>query len=219
MPAGRSPIHERRTARQRGDQGVRPVQDLIVEPSAIPDVLLIRPVRHDDARGFFSEVYSRRAFAAAGIDIEFVQDNYSRSVERGVVRGLHFQVPPFAQHKLIWVARGAIFGVAVDLRWGSPTYGRAVTRTISAESWSQLLVPAGFAHGYCALEPNTDIAYKVSAYYSPEHDRGLLWSDPALGIAWPVATSEAILSERDRRHPTLAVLPRYFTGGADDRGR
>ena len=185
-----------------------------VEPSAIPDVLIIRPARHADARGFFSEVYSRRVFAAAGIDIEFVQDNYSRSVDRGIVRGLHFQVPPFAQHKLVCVTRGAIFGVAVDLRGGSASYGRAVTRTINAESWSQWLVPAGFAHGYCTLEPNTDVAYKVSAYYSPEHDRGLLWNDPALGIEWPIATAAALLSERDRRHPTLAELPHYFTTSA-----
>ena len=193
---------------------MRPVPDLVVEPSDIAGVLTIRPVRHGDARGFFSEVYSRRAFAAAGIDIEFVQDNYSRSVERGVIRGLHFQVPPFAQHKLIWVPRGAVFGVAVDLRWGSPTYGRVVTRTITAESWSQFFVPAGFAHGYCTLEPGTDVAYKVSAYYSPEHDRGLLWSDPALAIAWPIAPSAAILSERDRRQPTLAELPHYFAAGS-----
>jgi dTDP-4-dehydrorhamnose 3,5-epimerase len=190
---------------------VGPAPDLVAERSANPDVIFIRPLRHNDARGFFSEVYSRRAFAAAGIDIEFVQDNYSRSVEHSIVRGLHFQVPPFAQHKLVWVTRGAIFGVAVDLRWGSATYGRPVTRTIDAESGLQWLVPAGFAHGYCTLEPNTDVAYKVSAYFSPEHDRGLLWNDPALGVEWPIAATEAILSKRSRQNPPLAELPRYFT--------
>jgi len=193
---------------------------LVVEPSSIPDVRAIRPPRHGDTRGFFSEVYSRRAFAAAGIDIEFVQDNYSRSAERGVVRGLHFQIPPFAQDKLVWVSRGAIFDVAVDLRWGSPSYGRSVTRTLSAESWTQFLIPIGFAHGFCTLEPDTDVVYKVSAYYSREHDRGLLWNDPALGIAWPIEQADAILSERDQRHPTLADLPRYFaTDGSPDTSR
>jgi dTDP-4-dehydrorhamnose 3,5-epimerase len=187
-----------------------PLRSLAVQDSAISSVKLLTPLRHGDARGFFSEVYSRRSYRAAGIETEFVQDNYSRSRDRGVVRGLHFQIPPHAQHKLIWVTRGAIFDVAVDLRHGSPSYGRHVAAVLSADNWNQILIPVGFAHGFCTLEPDTDVVYKVSDYYSAAHDRGLAWDDPALGIEWPVEAGQAILSPRDRQHPGFAELPRFF---------
>lgn len=168
------------------------------------------PKKHGDHRGFFSEVYNKRTLAAAGIDIDFVQDNHSLSAEKGVVRGLHFQVPPFAEDKLVRVVRGSVFDAAVDLRRGSPTYGKHVSVVLSAEEWNQILVPIGFAHGLMTLEPDTEVIYKVSNYYSAEHDKGLLWNDPALGIEWPVAEDEAILSAKDKVQPRLADLPPYF---------
>jgi dTDP-4-dehydrorhamnose 3,5-epimerase len=139
-----------------------------------------------------------------------VQDNHSLSVERGVVRGLHFQTSPFAQAKLVHVLRGAIFDVAVDIRVGSPTYGRHVAATLTADG-TQMFIPPGFAHGFCTLEPNTEVMYKVTNYYSAKHDRGLLWNDPALEIAWPVTATSAIVSAKDREHPTLMNLPNYFS--------
>lgn len=170
----------------------------------IPDVKLIEPMRHGDHRGFFSEVYSHAAFAAAGIDLTFVQDNHSMSASRGVLRGLHYQIHPLAQDKLVRVVRGAIRDVAVDIRRGSPTFGRHVSAVISAENWRQILVPVGFAHGFVTLEPDTEVIYKVTAPYAPKHERGLLWSDPAVGIDWGVASQEVVLSDRDRKHPTLS---------------
>lgn len=180
-----------------------------VSSLAIPEVRLIQPVRHGDHRGFFSETYSRRAFAAAGIGAEFVQDNHSLSAAPGTLRGLHFQVPPRAQAKLLRVMRGAVFDVAVDLRWGSPTYGRHVSAVISAEAWNQIFVPAGFAHGFCTLEPDTEVLYKVSDFYAPEAEQGLAWDDPDLAIDWPQGAG-AVLSERDRRWPRLKDLARVF---------
>jgi dTDP-4-dehydrorhamnose 3,5-epimerase len=176
----------------------------------INEVKLITPARHGDARGFFSEVFNESVLRQAGIDTHFVQDNHSLSRREGVVRGLHFQIPPLAQAKLLRVSAGAIFDVAVDIRWGSPSFGRHVAVVLSAAEWNQIWIPEGFAHGYCTLEPNTEVLYKVNNYYSAEHDRGLLWNDPALGIAWPVDGGEALLSDKDRAHPVLAELPRYF---------
>jgi dTDP-4-dehydrorhamnose 3,5-epimerase len=183
---------------------------MIVEPAHLLDVKLLRLQQYRDERGFFSETYSRRALADVGIDSDFVQDNHSLSNPRGVIRGLHFQIPPFAQDKLVRVLRGAILDVAVDLRHRSPTYGQHVAQVIRADDGVQIFIPIGFAHGFCTLEPETEVLYKVSAYYSPAHDRGLRWDDPALGIAWPVEAHQAALSEKDRRHPTLAELPVYF---------
>jgi dTDP-4-dehydrorhamnose 3,5-epimerase len=177
----------------------------------IPAVKLITPRIHRDERGFFSETYSAKALAEAGITATFVQDNHSLSRQRGVVRGLHFQIAPRAQGKLVRVTRGSIFDVAVDIRSGSPTFGRHVGVTLSAANWSQLWVPVGFAHGFCTLEDDTEVQYKVTDDYAPDCDRGILWSDPALGIAWPVADSAAILSEKDRRNPRLADMPVAFT--------
>jgi dTDP-4-dehydrorhamnose 3,5-epimerase len=179
---------------------------LSVRPLAIPEVRLIVPDRFRDERGYFSETYSRRDFAAAGIDDEFVQDNHSLSTRSGTVRGLHYQLAPFAQAKLVRVARGAMLDVAVDLRRGSPTFGRHVAQTLSAALWSQLFVPVGFAHGFCTLEPDTEVVYKVTAPYSRAHDRGVRWDDSAFAIPWPIAAGEAILSEKDRALPLLRDL-------------
>jgi dTDP-4-dehydrorhamnose 3,5-epimerase len=185
-----------------------------ITDTALPDVKLIQPVRHGDARGYFSEVYREDALRAAGIDLRFVQDNQSMSVPVGVLRGLHFQTPPMAQAKLVRVIAGAILDVAVDIRWGSPSYGLHVAVALSAEEGNQLLVPEGFAHGFCTLAPNSTVTYKVNRYYSAEHDRGLLWNDPALGIDWRLGGSEPVLSAKDQTHPTLAELPHYFTYGS-----
>ena len=181
-----------------------------VRACAIPDVLEIRPRRFDDARGFFSEVYNARQLAEHGVSLTFVQDNHSLSCEPGTIRGLHFQTPPYAQDKLVRVPRGRILDVAVDIRRGSPTFGKHVAVELSAESWNQLLVPTGFAHGFCTLEPDTEVLYKVTAYYAPDHDKGLLWDDPALAIAWPFGRETARVSDKDARQPTLAALPAYF---------
>jgi dTDP-4-dehydrorhamnose 3,5-epimerase len=178
--------------------------------TAISDIKLFKPVRHVDSRGFFSEVFKESELRERGIDIRFVQDNHSLSASKGVVRGLHFQIPPSAQAKLLRVTAGSIFDVAVDIRWGSPSFGHHVAAVLSVADWIQIFIPEGFAHGYCTLEPATEVIYKVSAYYSPEHDRGLLWNDPALGIAWPVLADQTLLSEKDRKHPVLSNLPRYF---------
>ncbi len=181
-----------------------------IEPLKIPEVLVIEPERHRDGRGFFSETYNKRALAERGIEHEFVQDNHSFSVEKGTVRGLHFQTPPFAQAKLVRVVRGAILDVAVDIRTGSPSYGRHVQTTLSADNWRQVYVPVGFAHGFCTLVPDTEVIYKAAEYYAPDRDSGLLWCDPALAIDWPVAKADAVVSDRDRKHPGLAGLPEFF---------
>ena len=181
-----------------------------VLPAEIPDVLILRPARHGDARGFFSETWNRAAFAEAGLDLDFVQDNHAYSADAGTLRGLHFQIPPAAQAKLVSCPRGAIYDVAVDLRRASPSFGRHVGVVVSAAAWNQILVPVGFAHGYCTLEPHTVVVYKVTAPYAPERERGLRWDDPALGIAWPVEAGRAILSDRDRKWPPLAALRDLF---------
>ncbi len=183
---------------------------------AIAGLRVLAPARHGDERGFFSETWSRQTFAAAGIDCDFVQDNHSLSRLKGTVRGLHFQTPPFAQAKLVRVVRGAILDVAVDLRRGSPTFGQHAAVELSAESWHQFFIPQGFAHGFCTLQADTEVLYKVSAPYSPEHDRGLKWNDEALAIDWPVSADEAILSAKDRMHPRLADLGDIFTFSADE---
>ncbi len=181
-----------------------------IEALAIPDVKLIRPKRFGDARGFFSEVYSCAALAAAGIGMEFVQDNHSRSALVGTIRGLHFQTAPFGQDKLVRVTKGRILDVAVDLRRASPTYGKYVSAELSAENWTQILVPIGFAHGFCTLEPDTEVLYKVSNVYAPANDGGVMWNDPDLGIAWPVKAGNAVLSDKDTRLPRLRDLPPLF---------
>jgi dTDP-4-dehydrorhamnose 3,5-epimerase len=181
-----------------------------VRPLALPDVFEIVPPKYGDARGFFSEVYNLAALADQGIDTLFVQDNHALSEKAGVLRGLHYQVPPAAQAKLVRVIRGAIYDVAVDIRHGSPTFGQWVGLVVSAAGWNQILVPEGFAHGYVTLEPDTEVLYKVSAPYSPSHDRGIRWDDPAIGIAWPLEGRAPILSDKDRDAPLLADVPAAF---------
>ena len=181
-----------------------------VETLPLAGVLHVTPVRHGDARGYFSETYNQGVFREVGVKAAFMQDNHSRSRERGTIRGLHFQIAPFAQAKLVRVLRGAVYDVAVDLRRGSPTFGQSLGVELSAERGNQLFVPAGFAHGYCTLESDTEVFYKVDAPYSREHERGLLWNDPALKIGWPIAENEAIIIERDRNLPPLNKLPVYF---------
>src|ERR1700687_432685 len=176
----------------------------------IAEVKEIRPVRHRDPRGFFSEIFRDDALRRHGIDVAFIQENHSLSVDRGVVRGLHFQVPPEGQAKLVRVATGSVLDVAVDIRWGSPSYGRHVAIVLSAADGNKLFVREGFAHGFCTLEPNTEIVYKVNRYYSAEHDRGMAWNHPALGISWPIPAAQALLSDKDRRQPVLAELPRHY---------
>jgi dTDP-4-dehydrorhamnose 3,5-epimerase len=185
---------------------------LISQSLSIPEVKLFTPGLVRDERGFFSETYSRRTMAEAGVDAEFVQDNHSLSRPQGVVRGLHYQIEPFAQGKLVRVVRGSIFDVAVDIRHGSATFGRHVGTVLSAENWSQLWVPVGFAHGFCTLEPDTEVIYKVTAYYAPQCDRGIAFDDPDLAIDWPIAAAAAILSDKDRRQPRLRDLPPQFKG-------
>ncbi len=168
-------------------------------------VLEITPKRHGDARGFFSETYQRDRFAKAGIAQDWVQDNQSYSAEKGILRGLHFQVAPFAQDKLLRVLRGSVFDVAVDIRQGSPTYGKWVSLVLSAEAFNQILIPKGFAHGFLTLEPHTEVLYKVSAPYAPDCDRNIRWDDPAIGIAWPLDPGQQpILSGKDAAAPLLA---------------
>lgn len=169
------------------------------------------PKKFGDGRGFFSETYSARRFEQAGITDLFVQDNHSLSAQVGTVRGLHFQIAPHAQSKLVRVVRGAILDVALDIRRGSPTFGQHIAVELSAEAWNQLFVPIGFAHGFCTLQPDTEVLYKVNAYYAPEAEFGVLWCDEELGIDWPIGAGNPVLSEKDRRHPRLCDLPTYFT--------
>ncbi len=170
---------------------------LKVESLAIPDVKLLTPARFGDDRGFFSETFHAQRFKDAGIAADFVQDNHSRSSQKGTVRGLHFQAPPFAQAKLVRVLRGSILDVAVDARKGSPTYGKWVSAMLSADNGVQIFVPRGFLHGFLTLEPDTEIAYKVDNYYSKECDGAVRWNDPALGIDWGIPADAAILSAKD----------------------
>ncbi len=181
-----------------------------VEETEIPDVKILTPRKFGDHRGFFSETYNRETLAANGVDIGFVQDNHSFSAQKGTLRGLHFQTHPFAQDKLVRVTRGAIFDVAVDIRHGSPTFGKWVGRRIDAEAWNQILVPIGFAHGFVTLVEDTEVLYKTSAVYSPENDKGMAWDDPDVAVEWPLDDLTPVLSDKDKVQPKLADLPAYF---------
>ena len=180
-----------------------------IEKTALDGVLLITPDKFGDQRGFFSETFNASALAAHGVEIAFCQDNHSFSATPGTVRGLHYQKPPTAQSKLVRVTRGSVLDVAVDIRRGSPTYGEHVAAELSAENWTQILVPAGFAHGFCTLEPDTEVLYKVDAPYSPEDEGGVRWDDPAIGIAWPDFAG-AVVSGRDAEWAALSGLESPF---------
>lgn len=179
-------------------------------PLEIADVVLLVPQRTEDQRGWFAETYNAARFKELGINSEFLQDNHAYSREAYTVRGLHFQRPPEAQAKLVRVVRGAIYDVAVDLRRKSATYGKFAAAKLSALGGEQLFVPAGFAHGYCTLEPETEVIYKVDARYAPEAEGGVLWNDPDLAIGWPVAANNAHLSEKDLVLPRLRNLENPF---------
>lgn len=182
-----------------------------VEALAIPDVKLLTPQRFGDSRGFFSETWQQDRFAAAGIPGPFLQDNHAMSSQRGVVRGLHLQLPPSAQGKLLRVVRGAIWDVAVDVRHGSPTFGQWAAAELSAENWCQLWVPRGFLHGYCTLTEMTEVIYKVDGPYDRSAERGVIWNDPDLALPWPVAPDGVVLSEKDAVLPRLRDCPVWFT--------
>ncbi|RRY15840.1 dTDP-4-dehydrorhamnose 3,5-epimerase [Brucella anthropi] len=177
---------------------------MIVRPLELDGLLEISPRKFVDDRGFFSETYNEKSFAEAGVELTFVQDNHSYSSAKGVVRGLHYQLPPFAQDKLVRVTRGAILDVAVDIRNSSPTFGKWVALEVSAEKWNQIFVPKGFAHGFMTLVENTEVIYKVTNYYSPEHDRSIRFDDSAIGIVWPLPSSGVQLSDKDQKAPLFA---------------
>jgi dTDP-4-dehydrorhamnose 3,5-epimerase len=174
-----------------------------IDTLSIPDVKILTPRRFADARGFFSETFSEATWRSAGFQASFVQDNHVYSMNKGIVRGLHYQLPPAAQGKLVRVTRGAILDVAVDIRRASPTFGKHVAAVLSAENGHQIWVPPGFAHGYVTLEDHSEVLYKVTNPYAPELDRGIRWNDPALGIDWRIAEGDALLSQKDQVQPLL----------------
>ena len=185
------------------------------ERLAIPDVILATPAKFGDSRGFFSESYNAARFAAAGIpaagDGPFIQDNHSLSAKKGTVRGLHCQIAPSIQGKLVRVLKGAIWDVAVDVRRGSPTYGQHVAAVLSAENWAQLWIPGGFLHGFCTLEPDTEVMYKVTGgYYDPKAERGVIWNDPDLALPWPVDPADVLVSDKDAKLPRLAECDPWY---------
>lgn len=179
-----------------------------IHQTGIPDLVVLTPKVHKDHRGFFLETFRTDLLKEAGLPHTYIQDNHARSEEKGVTRGLHFQLPGATQAKLVWVTRGSVFDVAVDLRKGSPTYGKHFCLILSAENFKRLLVPRGFAHGYMTLEEGTEFQYKVDAYYAPEKDSGIFWNDPALQIKWP--DIPPILSEKDTHLPKLADFSSPF---------
>jgi dTDP-4-dehydrorhamnose 3,5-epimerase len=181
-------------------------------PTSLEGVFIIEPVVHEDPRGFFVETYNKKVWEQRGLFYDFIQDNHSLSVEPGVIRGLHYQLTPKAQTKLVRVIAGAIYDVAVDIRKNSSTFGQYVGVILSASNKRQLLIPKGYAHGFCTIVPNTEVVYKVDEYYSPEHDRGIIWNDPQLNIAWPMLNP--ILSQKDTQLPNLneIELPSLLEG-------
>jgi dTDP-4-dehydrorhamnose 3,5-epimerase len=181
-----------------------------IEPLNIPDVLLITPPKFGDSRGFFSETWNAGKLAKLGFEQHFVQDNQSFSAQAGTVRGLHCQVAPSVQGKLVRVLHGAIWDVAVDIRHGSPTYGQHAAAVLSAENWSQLWIPGGFLHGFCTMEPDTEVFYKVTAPYDQAAERAVIWNDPDLALPWPVSDGAALLSDKDKILPRLADCDKWF---------
>jgi dTDP-4-dehydrorhamnose 3,5-epimerase len=183
---------------------------MLVTSFEMRGLLLVVPKRFDDPRGYFTEIYNANRMREVGVHETFVQDNLSLSVRAGTVRGLHYQTPPHAQAKLVRVNRGRILDVAVDLRTSSPSYGKHVAVELSAENGAQFFIPSGFAHGFCTLEADTELIYKVSDYYAPQADMGILWSDPDLKIDWPVKPEDAIVSDKDAKLPLLKDIVNVF---------
>ena len=183
-----------------------------VQALSIPDVLLITPQRFADSRGYLAETFQVGRFAEIGIAGPFVQENQSFSRAKGTVRGLHFQIAPSPQGKLVRCVRGTVFDVAVDIRKGSPTYGRHAGAVLSSGTGEQIWVPVGFAHGFCTLEIDCEVLYKTTGFYDPAAERGIAFDDPMLDIPWPVPAGEAVLSDKDRRNAAFATLPDYFHG-------
>jgi dTDP-4-dehydrorhamnose 3,5-epimerase len=181
-----------------------------IERFNIEDILLIVPTKRSDQRGFFSETYRSDVLATEGVRVDFVQDNHVYSSERGVLRGLHFQIPPRAQGKLVRCTRGSILDVSVDIRSGSPTYGLHVAVELSAANWGQMWVPPGFAHGYLTLDAHCEVIYKVTDYWAPAYERGIAWNDPSLAIDWGISTTDVTLADKDRTNPHLAELEPVF---------
>lgn len=176
----------------------------------IPGLLLVIPKRFEDSRGYFTELYNEKLLADAGAPSRFVQDNFSLSRKKGTVRGLHYQIPPRQQAKLVRVSRGRILDVALDLRPSSASFGKHICRELSAENGEQIFIPAGFAHGFCTLENDTEVVYKVSDFYDPQTEQGVLWSDPDLNISWPVELQQATVSEKDAKLPLFKDMQRHF---------
>ena len=184
------------------------------ERLSIHDVILIRVRKFADSRGHFLETFRQSDFADLGIGCDFVQDNQAFSAQHGTIRGLHFQVPPHAQAKLVRVLHGAVYDAAVDLRRDSPTYGQWCGARLTADGGEQIFVPRGFAHGYCTLEPDTVVAYKVDAYYAPQSEAGLIWKDPEIGVDWTIPASRVLVSEKDSKLPSLNSFDTPFTSKA-----
>lgn len=182
-----------------------------VAPLQIPEVLLITPRRFADPRGYFSETWNQVRYTELGIAAPFVQDNHSFSAAKGTIRGLHCQIAPSVQGKLVRVVRGAVWDVVVDLRHGSPSYGQHAAAVLSADNGAQLWVPGGFLHGFCTLEPDCEFVYKVTADYDRDAERGVIWDDPDLALPWPVAPGAALLSDKDQQLPRLAECANWFT--------
>jgi dTDP-4-dehydrorhamnose 3,5-epimerase len=187
-----------------------------IERLDVPDILMLTPSKRGDARGFLSETFRADVLARYGVAATFVQDNHVYSTQKGMIRGLHFQTPPHPQGKLVRCMRGAILDVGVDIRMGSPTYGRHVAVELSAANWRQLWVPPGFAHGYVTLEDDCEVIYKVTDYYAPDCDRGIAWDDPVLGIDWRIPAGDVILSDKDRKQPYLQDAPPVFQFGREE---
>ncbi|MBT3787495.1 MAG: dTDP-4-dehydrorhamnose 3,5-epimerase [Alphaproteobacteria bacterium] len=181
-----------------------------VEETALEGVRIVHLDVFADERGSFAETFDSGSFSKLGIDTVFVQDSWSHSARAGVVRGLHFQLPPHAQTKIVRVIRGKVFDVIVDLRAGSPTFSQHISFELSADDPKCVLIPGGFAHGFCTLEDNSEVTYKMSDHYTPDLYKGLLWCDPELKINWPVSPDDALVSQKDANHPGLAELPRTF---------
>ena len=189
------------------------LRSMDLRTTALPGVLVLTPRRYGDDRGYFSEVWSSAALRKAGLDLDFVQDNESRSARAGTVRGLHYQAPPFAQTKLVRVCHGAVLDIAVDVRAGSPTYGQWVAEELSAANGAQLLVPRGFLHGFVTLQPDTIVAYKVDNPYDTASDGAVFWNDATLGINWGIGPGEATVSDKDRAAPSFGDWVSPFTYG------